>query len=217
MKKGYSHITMVIDRSGSMQEIKKATEESINGFVNQQKEVAGTATLAVLKFDFEFDWGFNKDQKDFKMEPLDKIKESFVLKPRGSTALLDAIGRAIVQTGEALAEMKEDDRPDSVIFVIVTDGEENASREFSVTKIKKMIEEQTQKYNWTFLFLGANQDAILTANEFGIGQGNAITFNASAKGVSNVISATSGYVTATRGGAQGVSYTAENRKDSMSE
>lgn len=210
MKKGYSHITMVIDRSGSMKSIRQATEESINGFIDAQRGVKGTATFTLLKFDYDFDFVY-------QMRPLDKVSSNFQLEPRGSTALLDAIGIAIIDTGKALAALAESERPDSVICVIVTDGEENASREFSVTKIKKMIEEQTQKYNWTFLFLGANQDAILTANEFGIGQGNAITFNASAKGVSNVISATSGYVTATRGGVQGVSYTAENRKDSMSE
>lgn len=210
MKKGYSHITMVIDRSGSMKSIRQATEESINGFINAQREVKGTATFTLLKFDYDFDFVY-------QMRPLDKVGSNFQLEPRGSTALLDAIGIAIIDTGKALAALAESERPDSVICVIVTDGEENASREFSVTQIKKMIEEQTQKYNWTFLFLGANQDAILTANEFGIGQGNAITFNASAKGVSNVIQATSGYVLAARGGMKGVTYSANDRQGAMSE
>lgn len=210
MKKEYSHITMVIDRSGSMKDIKKATEESINGFIDAQRGVKGTATFTLLKFDYDFDFVY-------QMKPLDKVSSNFQLEPRGSTALLDAIGIAIIDTGKALAALAEDDRPESVTFVIVTDGEENSSREFLPTDIKKMIEEQTQKYSWNFLFLGANQDAILTAKGFGINQGNAITFNASANGVTNVINATSAYVTATRTGARSVSYSASDRKGAMSE
>ena len=88
--------------------------------------------------------------------------------PRGSTALLDAVGRAINETGDRLAKTPEQDRPGLVVFVIVTDGQENSSKEFSKARIKEMIDEQQKKYNWQFTFLGANQDAFAEAGGIGI-------------------------------------------------
>lgn len=102
--------------------------------------------------------------------------ETFV--PRGMTALLDAIGRTINTTGERLAAMAEEQRPGKVIFVILTDGQENTSREMTLEQINQMITRQTEVYNWDFVFIGANQDAIQTGSQLGIGAGNSLSYNA---------------------------------------
>ncbi len=98
------------------------------------------------------------------------------------TALYDAVGRTINSVGQKLAALPENERPDQVIFVILTDGFENASREFSAVKISEMIRHQTEKYGWEFVFIGANQDAVLSAQQIGIKAGAALTYAANAKG-----------------------------------
>ena len=160
MKFDLTDITLVIDRSGSMEEIHTDAEGGVNAFICEQAQQPGDALLALVQFDTEYEFVH-------RGTPIKKVPP-YTLVPRGSTALLDAIGRATNEAGERLARMPEQDRPGLVVFVIVTDGEENSSREFSKARIKEMIDEQQKKYNWQFTFLGADQDAFAEAGGIGI-------------------------------------------------
>jgi hypothetical protein len=160
MKSDLTDITLVVDRSGSMQEIRSDAEGGVNAFIEKQAEEPGEALLTLVQFDTEYDFVH-------KGVPIDRVPK-YELLPRGGTALLDAVGRAINETGERLAKMPEQDRPGLVIFVITTDGEENSSREFTKSQVKEMIEKQQTKYNWHFTFLGADQDAFAEAGGLGI-------------------------------------------------
>ena len=168
MRTDLSDITLVIDRSGSMEDIRSDAEGGVNAFIREQAQQEGEAFLTLVQFD---------DEYDFVHRGI-PIKEAppYTLVPRGNTALLDAVGRAINETGERLAKMAEQDRPALVIFVIVTDGEENASKEFSKARVKAMIDRQQTTYSWHFTFLGANQDAFAEAGGIGIAASGAASF-----------------------------------------
>ncbi len=170
-RRDLTHITFVLDRSGSMTAIKAATIESFNAFLNSQKALPGCATMTLVQFDYAYELLAS-------MQPLEAIPEldieTFV--PRGSTALLDAMGRAIAETGEALSRLPEADRPGIVIFVTLTDGEENSSLQFDMATINQQISHQRSVYQWQFVFLAANQDAIATAANLGIGASQALRF-----------------------------------------
>jgi hypothetical protein len=174
--KDFTDITVILDRSGSMSSIREATIEGFDGFVATQKGLGDNACLSLVQFDDKYENVWNR----LPLSSVPSIKDIF--QPRGCTALLDAIGKTIKETGERLSKMREKDRPDKVIFVIITDGFENASREYGRTKIFDMITHQRDKYNWDFVFLAANQDAIATAAAMGIDSGWAATFNASPSG-----------------------------------
>jgi hypothetical protein len=160
MRSDLTDITLVVDRSGSMAAIQDDAEGGVNAFIAEQKETPGEALLTLVQFDTEYEFLHNGVP----------IREAgkYELHPRGATALLDAVGRAIVETGRRLATTPEPDRPGLVIFVVVTDGQENSSREFTKSQIKEMIERQQEVYNWKFTFLGANQDAFAEAHDLGI-------------------------------------------------
>jgi hypothetical protein len=177
MQQDYTDINIVLDRSGSMQSIKDDTIGGFNAFLAEQKAVPGEATISLVQFDNVYEVVYGGMALSQAPELTAK---TFV--PRGSTALLDAIGRTINQTGERLAVMPESERPSKVIFVILTDGYENASQEFTATQINQMIQQQRDTANWEFVFLGANQDAITTASQLGIQAGNAMSYAASPVG-----------------------------------
>lgn len=160
MRPDLTDVTLVIDHSGSMQAIRGDAEGGINAFIQEQAKQPGEAVLTLVQFDTEYEFVHQG-------VPIRQVPH-YKLVPRGWTALLDAIGRAINETGDRLATMAEGDRPGLVIFVIATDGQENSSREFSKAQIKQMIEVQQTKYNWHFTFLGANQDAFAEAGSMGI-------------------------------------------------
>lgn len=128
----------------------------------------------------------------------------------GGTALNDAIAKKITSFGESLATLPEDERPETVLFAIVTDGEENSSRDFTGAQVKAMIEHQTSKYNWNFVYLGANQDAIGVASQYGIRAGSALTWNTN--DVAVAAASLSNYTTATRSGVFNYSFTDEDRE-----
>ncbi len=169
MKTGYTHIAVVLDRSGSMSSCADDTKGGFDMFIAEQKKVAGTATLTLAQFDDVYE--VVHDAKDIQSVP------PLVFMPRGSTALLDAIGKTIAATGERLAAQREDDRPEHVIFVILTDGHENASKEFKREKIMEMIKHQQEAYKWQFVFLGANQDAIQAGGSIGINRAMSMTYD----------------------------------------
>lgn len=195
MKAGYTHISAIMDRSGSMSSIKSDTEGGFNTFVADQKALPGEATISLTEFDdrIELTW----DTLPIQDAPV------YNLEPRGWTALLDAIGITINRLGQKLAAMDEADRPEKVVIVIVTDGEENKSTEYSYGQIAEMIKTQTETYNWEFMFLGANQDAILTGSRLGISAGKSMSYAANAKGVSSSYNSVSSKLCAFRSAAPG--------------
>lgn len=159
MRNDLTDITMVLDKSGSMDACRTDAEGGLNAFVREQKELPGEALLTLVQFDTTYAFVH-------KAKPIREVPYCH-LYPGGGTALLDAVGRAIVETGDRLRKLPEKDRPGLVCFVIITDGQENSSREFTKARIKSMIEHQQEKYNWKFTFLGANQDAFAEGQSLG--------------------------------------------------
>ena len=160
MRSDLTDITMVVDRSGSMQVIRADAEGGINAFIERQKAEPGDALLTLVQFNTSYEFVHVG-------VPVSQVPP-FQLIPSGSTALLDAVGRAINETGKRLATMDESQRPGLVIFVIVTDGQENSSQEFTCDRIRQMIEHQQTVYSWQFTFLAANQDAFAEGAAMGI-------------------------------------------------
>ena len=160
MRSDLTDITLVVDRSGSMDAVRGDAEGGVNSFIAQQAKESGEALLTLMQFDTEYELVHNG-------VPVSQVP-AYKLVPRGMTALLDAIGRAINETGERLSNMNEQDRPGLVVFVVMTDGQENSSMEFSKDRIREMIEHQQDEYNWHFTFLGANQDAFAEAGGMGM-------------------------------------------------
>jgi len=171
MKENLTELVFILDRSGSMSGLETDTIGGFNSMLEKQKKESGEAFVTTVLFDDKYE--LLHDRYDIKGVNLLTEKEYYV---RGSTALLDAIGITINNIGKALSDTKEEDRPGKVLFVIITDGMENSSREFSYEKVKKMVEHQKSKYAWDFIFLGANIDAIKTANSFGISADMATNF-----------------------------------------
>lgn len=210
MKKDYTHIALVLDRSGSMAQKLSDTIGGLNKFVDDQKKVPGLATLTLAQFDTVYE--LVHDRLDIQKVP------HIDLVPRGGTALYDAVGGTIVTTGEALKAMPESERPERVIFVIITDGLENSSREYSSQRIKEMIELQTNVYKWDFVYLGANQNAILEGEKMGIGRGQTMSYAQTERGLHNTYTNMSQKVSSVRGQSAGVridAFTKKEREESM--
>src|SRR4029434_689340 len=164
----YSEIAFVLDRSGSMGSCREPAIEGFNFFLLEQQRTEGLAKLTLILFDDEY------------LVPIDALPVAEILPldndsyvPRGSTALLDAIGRTIDELGARLAALPEQDRRTQVIVAILTDGLENSSQNYSWQQVADAIKQQSEQYRWTFLFLGANQDAIATAAQMNITAANA--------------------------------------------
>lgn len=176
--KDSTRIVIVLDRSGSMESARESTVKGLNTFVSEQKKNTYDITLKLAQFDD------NLGELSYEIihdAPIKSIPEftqkDFV--PRGSTPLLDAQGKAITELGEELAALPEYKRPNKVIFVTITDGYENASKNYTREKIKKLIDHQTTKYNWDFVYLGANQDAVAVGKSMGYLQGKSMSYNIS--------------------------------------
>lgn len=178
MRDDLTAILMILDRSGSMMPLADDTVGGFNQFLAQQKQEPGEAIVTLVLFNHDYQAVYNARPLT-QVEPL-TVKE---YNPGGNTALLDAIGRGVHDLGQKLAAMSENDRPGKVVVVIMTDGQENASREYRREQLKKLIEEQTNKYNWSFLFLGANVDAFAEAGGIGVAAKHTMNFTASADGV----------------------------------
>lgn len=177
MKKNLTEIVFILDRSGSMAGLEKDTIGGFNAMIEKQRKEAGEAVISTVLFD-------NYSEVIHDRLTLDQIpqlteKEYFV---RGCTALLDAVGGAIHHIGNVHKYAREEDRPEKTIFVITTDGMENASRNYNYDRVKAMIERQKGKYGWEFLFLGANIDAAREAARFGIGADRAANYHADHEG-----------------------------------
>ena len=186
-----TEIVFVLDRSGSMESIRKATLEGFNGFVSNQSALPGEGHLTLVLFDTSYTVAYSGVPLK-EVVPLDEAS----YRPGGGTALLDALGTAIDRTGQRLAALPEAQRPGKVLVVVLTDGEENSSREYSVQAVRDRIEHQRTKYAWEILFLGANQDVFLTAGNLGVKE--AIAFEASEEGTQEVYQLVSERVAALR-------------------
>ena len=162
-------IAALLDRSGSMEDCKKATETGFGELISRQRGEPGEAIVTLSQFDDVYE-NVYANVPIAEVGPLDLL-------PRNMTAMLDAIGRFVTEIGEQLADRKEADRPGTVICLIMTDGHENASREWSWDAVKTLINQQREKYQWKFLFLGANIDAIEVGSRIGVPQEMAMTYN----------------------------------------
>lgn len=178
MKKGLTELIFILDRSGSMCGLEGDTIGGFNSILEKQKKEEGEAVITTVLFDDKYELLHNGvNIKD--VFPITE-KEYYV---RGTTALLDAIGRTINKVVNEQKNKSEEERAEHVLFVIITDGMENASQEYSFDKVRQMIEYQKTNYGWEFLFLGANIDAISTAARFGIGKDRAANYNADKEGI----------------------------------
>lgn len=181
MKENLSEIIFILDRSGSMASLKTDAIGGFNTFLEAQQKCEGEANFTLVLFDHEYSLTY--DAKNIKeVVPLDD--ETYV--PRGSTALFDALGRVVNAVGSRLHNTPEEDRPSKVLVAILTDGEENASKEFNKAKINEMITHQREKYSWEFLFLAANQDAMAEGTSLGINPHMTMTYSATSAGVGAV-------------------------------
>ena len=177
MKKESTELVFILDRSGSMSGLESDTIGGFNSMLEKQRRESGECRLTTVLFDDRYELLHDRI-------PLDDVppmtdKEYFV---RGNTALLDAIGRTIVKIANAQKHTAEGKRAGKVLFVITTDGMENASREFGYERLRAMIEEEKSRYGWEFLFLGANIDAVQTAARFGIAADRAANYRADPSG-----------------------------------
>ena len=184
MKKNLTELVFILDRSGSMAGLEKDTIGGFNAMIEKQKAEAGEAYISTVLFDNYSE--VIHDRVALTAVPKLTEKEYYV---RGCTALLDAVGDAIHHIGNVHKYAREEDRPEKTLFVITTDGMENASRRYSYEAVKTMITRQKEKYGWEFLFLGANIDATREAARFGIDADRAANYNADAMGTEVVYEA----------------------------
>ena len=171
MKKNLTELVFILDKSGSMSGLEKDTIGGFNSLLDQQRKVDGECVITTVLFDNRYE--LLHDRIDIRAVQPITGKEYFV---GGSTALLDAIGRTIHKIGTAQKNTAEEYRAEKVMFVIITDGEENASRHYSSAQIRQMIQHQKERYGWEFIFLGANIDAVETAGRFGIDADRAVDY-----------------------------------------
>lgn len=172
MKKGLTELVFILDRSGSMAGLEGDTIGGFNAMIAKQKKADGEAYVSTVLFDNES--VVIHDRVDIqKIPPMTEEQYSV----RGCTALLDAIGKAIHHIGNVHKYAREEDRPEHTLFVITTDGMENASHRYTAEQVKQKIERQKQKYGWEFIFLGANINAVETASRIGIDKKRAVSYH----------------------------------------
>ena len=177
MKKNLTEIVFILDRSGSMAGLEDDTIGGFNAMIEKQKCEQGEACVSTILFDNVSQ--VIHDRLDIQKIPPMTRKEYYV---RGCTALLDAVGGAIHHIGNVHKYAREEDRPEKTLFVITTDGFENASRRYDYTRVRQMIQRQKEQYGWEFLFLGANIDAAREAARFGIDEDRAANYHADSEG-----------------------------------
>ena len=193
MKKNLTELVFILDRSGSMAGLEDDTIGGFNAMIEKQKHESGEALVSTVLFDGERE--VIHDRMDIQKIPPMTRKQYYV---RGCTALLDAVGNAIHHIGNVHKYAREEDRPEKTLFVITTDGMENASRQYSYEKLKAMIERQKETCGWEFIFLGANIDAAREAARFGIGADCAADYHVDSKGTKVIYEAVNDAVCSVR-------------------
>ena len=177
MRKNLTEIVFILDRSGSMSGLEADTIGGYNSLIEKQKKEPGEAYVSTVLFDDKAE--VLHDRADLrKIQPMTD-KDYYV---RGCTALLDAVGGAIHHIGNVHKYAREEDRPEKTMFIIMTDGYENASRKYRYDEIKRMISRQKEKYGWEFMFLGANIDAVSEARKFGVDENMAVEYHSDKRG-----------------------------------
>ncbi len=197
-------VVLVVDRSGSMMTIKEDMEGGIKTLLEEQSQVAGTCLVTLAQFDSEYELVADAT-------PIAELAD-YLLIPRGRTALLDAIGRTIGQVESRLKGLAPDDQPDHVLFAVITDGMENASSEWTRSKVMKSVKAKVAG-GWDFMFLGANQDAIEEGAHMGFAAETALTFEPSSEGIKEAWSSVSMSMgKMRRGEASALEFTEQDRK-----
>jgi len=181
-----TEIVVIMDRSGSMHSIKGAMEEGFAHFMAEQRKIPDPCNVTFYRFNCAID-------KVFEERPLQQV-EPILLEPTGGTALLDAMGTAIVNVGARLAAKPEDQRPGKVVVVVITDGQENASSEYSKARVAELVKQQSETYNWQFAFLGANIDAFAVAAALNIQARGTQNYQANEQGAREMYVVTSSAV-----------------------
>lgn len=208
MKKGKTELVVILDRSGSMSSIKSDIVGGLKTLLEKQRKEKGECYLTLYQFD-------DTIERIYDNVNIDNVTEIDLI-PRGMTRLNDAIGTALNEVGARLAKTREKDRPESVIVVTLTDGLENASKEFDGAQIKKMVKHQEDKYSWRFIYLGANQDAVLVGKSKGFTPALSMTYNANSASVRNAFSAISDGVSTMRSCVHDAyAFSDEQRKESV--
>jgi uncharacterized protein YegL len=215
MKQGYTDIAFVLDRSGSMNAVRMDTIGGFNTFLSEQRKEPGEAKVSLYQFDDVFETVY--EVRDLKDAPA-LTMETFV--PGNYTALHDAICYTINKVGARLSLMSEEDRPEKVLIVIITDGLNNASKEFTAREVNAMITHQRDTYHWQFQFIGANQDAIAGGASIGIPVQHSMTYAANSLGTANAFASLNKRVASYRavptndwaGAAASLGFTEEDRK-----
>ncbi len=196
MKKDLTEIVFILDRSGSMSGLETDTIGGFNSMIEKQKKIEGEAFISTVLFDNTSEVIHDRvNVKDIRS----MTEEDYSV--GGCTALLDAVGGAIHHIGNIHKYAREEDIPEHTMFVIMTDGIENASRRYNSDKVKSMIERQKSKYGWEFLFLGANIDAVETAAHFGIDEDKAVNYRSDSIGTQLNYDVMSETISSFRGGA----------------
>ena len=193
MKNTITELVFIIDRSGSMSGLESDTIGGFNSMIEKQKKLEGKAYVSTILFDNVSEVIHDRVSLD-EIKPMTE-KDYYV---RGCTALLDAVGGAIHHIGNVHKYARKEDVPEHTLFVITTDGMENASRKYDLEKVKKMIEHEQEKYGWEFLFIGANIDAVQTAGSFGIPKNRAVNYNHDSEGTRVVYDSVSSAVSQCR-------------------
>ncbi|MCR5767474.1 MAG: VWA domain-containing protein [Lachnospiraceae bacterium] len=177
MRKDLTEVVFILDRSGSMSGLESDTIGGFNSMIERQRKEEGEAYISTVLFDDRSEVIYDRVPVS-KVEPMND-RQYYV---RGCTALLDALGGAIRHIANIHKYAREEDRPAKTVFVITTDGYENASRTYDYRKVKKMVEEEQEKHGWEFIFLGANIDAITEAGKFGIKANRAVNYECDSVG-----------------------------------
>jgi hypothetical protein len=195
MKANYTHVSMLLDGSGSMDRIKSDIIGGFNSFVEQQKAVPGEMTLSLAQFNVEY-----KIIYDFvSIKDVIPLTDKAYI-PMDGTALLDSAAKLIADTGTKIAKLPEHERPERVMVVILTDGKENSSREYTKPKLAEMIKHQEEKYNWQFVYIGANQDGFEEGASMGM---RGMNFQATAGGTQTLYASLGANVAKNRGATRG--------------
>jgi len=182
----HSELVFIMDRSGSMSGIASDMEGAMKEVITKQKKRDGEVLVTYVRFDDEYEEVFHE-------KSISEI-DGFRLEPRSSTALLDAIGKTVNTVERRFNQKDKEDQPERILFIIVTDGGENASREFSRPQVFEMIEKVKRDHDWGFTFIGANQDAIGTGSGLGISRGSSVNYRATSQGVRSMSKSVSCYV-----------------------
>lgn len=200
MKSDYTHISIILDRSGSMDSIRDDTIGGFNRFLRDQREQPGKATLTLVQFDTEAPYEVLQHFHDIQAVP-ELDKKTFV--PRGGTPLLDAIGKGIGDLDACLNRLDEAERPARVIMVVVTDGQENSSVEYRKQDIERMVKEKMENNGWQFVYLSADLAAMCDAQALSIPRDSSMYYSHSGHGSSTAWQVLSRHSSAFRGGKQG--------------